>query len=258
MAQRRLQFEVQGVAWFFVPEQVVLRQRLGVRDRGVEVEAAVGVDRQFLAILQHAEDRVDAAQVFVQRGTTDFLLHHRVAAVDVAAHFVLQLCVVLARVVIAAGRVDEDVAVGLAVAVAFSEQLEQRLAFDLGHCIPYRHVDGADGHRALAVAARLFVAEHAVPDLVRVEVAAALVLQALRIGFQHARDEALAHQLALAIAAVGVEAVADDRLAVADDVSHHRDQAQRHFAEVDVGIADRGADRDGFFADFNDSHGSLL
>src|SRR5450830_993654 len=60
----------------------------------------------------------------------------------------------------------------------------------------------------------------------------------------------------LAGSAVGIEAVADHRLAIADDVGDHCHQAQRHLAEVDIGVADGGADRDGFFADFNDAHGS--
>nr|GEU28409.1 hypothetical protein [Tanacetum cinerariifolium] len=254
VAQRGLQFEVERVARFLVPEQVVLRQRLGVLDSRVEVEAAVGVHGQLLAILQHAQHGIDAAQVFVEVGAADFLFHHRVAAVDVAAHLVLELVMVLARIVIPAGRVHENLAVGLAVAVAVGQQLEQRLACDLGHGIPDRHVDGADGHRALAVAARLFVGEHAVPDLVRIEVGAGVVDQAGGIGFQDARNEPLAHQRALAVAAVGVEAVADYRLAVADDVGHHGDQAQCHFAEIDVGVADGGTDRYGFFADLNDFH----
>jgi len=43
-AQRGLQLEVERVARLFVPEQVVLREGLRVSDRGVEVEASVGVD----------------------------------------------------------------------------------------------------------------------------------------------------------------------------------------------------------------------
>ena len=113
-------------------------------DRGYTVvKKKIGVDRQFLAVLQHAQYGVDAAQVFVEVGAADFLFHHRVTTVDVAAHFVLQIAVVLARIVITAGRVHENLAVGLAVAIAVGQQLEQRLAFDLGHCIPDRHVDGA-------------------------------------------------------------------------------------------------------------------
>ena len=78
------------------------------------------------------------------------------------------------------------------------------------------------------------------------------------VGFQDARDEALAHQLALAVAAVGVEAVADHRLAVADHVGDDGHEAQRHLAEVDVGVADGRADGDGLLADFDDLHGGLL
>ena len=54
VAQRGLQLEVERITGLLVPEQVVLRQRLGVRDCGVEIETAVGVDAEFLAVLQHA------------------------------------------------------------------------------------------------------------------------------------------------------------------------------------------------------------
>ncbi|MCY1530420.1 hypothetical protein D9M68_656050 [compost metagenome] len=104
----------------------------------------------------------------------------------------------------------------------------------------------------------LLVGEHGVPDLVRIEVVAAVVDQGRRVGFHHARDEALAHQLALAIAAVRVETVAHHRLAVADHVGDHGHEAQRHLAKVDVGIADGGTDGDGLLTDFNDLQGGLL
>lgn len=164
---------------------------------------------------------------------------------------------ILPRVVVATSGVDEDLSVGLAVAVAVGQQLEQRHAFDLGHGVPDRHVDGADGYRTLAVTTRLFVREHGVPDLVRVQVLAAVVDQRVGVGLHHARDEALAHELALTVAAVGVEAVADHRFAVADHVGDHGHQAQRHLAEVDVGVADGRADGQGFFSDFNDFHEGL-
>jgi hypothetical protein len=60
------------------------------------------------------------------------------------------------------------------------------------------------------VPARLLVAHHAVPDPVRVEVVAALVEQARGLGLQDPPGEALADEPALAVAAVRVEAVADD------------------------------------------------
>jgi phosphopantothenoylcysteine decarboxylase/phosphopantothenate--cysteine ligase len=75
--------------------------------------------------------------------------------------------------------------------------------------------------------------------------------------FQHARNEAFAHQFALAVATIGVEAVANHRLAVAEHVGDHRDQAQRHLAEVDVGVADRAGDGNGLFANLDDLHAVL-
>lgn len=198
---------------------------------------------------------VDAAQVLVERGAADLLLDDGVAAVDVAAHLVLELLVVLPGVVVAARGVDEDPAVGLAIAVAVGEQLEQGLAFDLRDGVPDGHVDGADRHRTLAVAAGLLVREHRVPHLVRIEVPARGVDQRVGGGFQQARDEAFAHQRALAVAAVGIEAVADDGLAVADHIGDHRDEAQRHLAKVDVRVADRAGDGDGLLSNLDDLHG---
>jgi len=39
-----------------------------------QVGAAIGIDRQLLAVLQHAQDGIDAAQVFVERCTSNLLL----------------------------------------------------------------------------------------------------------------------------------------------------------------------------------------
>jgi hypothetical protein len=108
------------------------------------------------------------------------------------------------------------------------------------------------------VAARLLIDEHAVPDLVRVQVLARDVQQRVGLGGKHARDESFAHQRALAVAAIGIEAVADHGLAIANHVSDYGHQAQRHLAEVDIGVADGRADGLGLFADFDDLHGSLL
>jgi hypothetical protein len=87
---------------------------------------------------------------------------------------------------------------------------------------------------------------------------AGVVQQRCGVGFAQARQEALAHQLPLAVPAVRVEAVADDRLAIADHVGDDRNQAQRHLAEVNVRIADGRTDRKRFLADVDDLHGWLL
>ena len=63
--------------------------------------------------------------------------------------------------------------------------------------------------------AGLFVRHQRRPDLVRVEIVAVCIEQALRIGFLQPRREAFANQTALPVAAVGIEAVADHALAVA-------------------------------------------
>jgi hypothetical protein len=86
--------------------------------------------------------------------------------------------------------------------------------------------------------------EHAVP-----------VEEGFGVGFQKAGGEALANKAALTVAAVGVEAVADDPAAVAELVGDDGNQARRHLGEVDVGVADRRGDRLGDLADVYDSHG---
>ncbi len=42
--------------------------------------------------------------------------------------------------------------------MALGEQAKERLAGDLGRRVLHRHADGADGDRALAMAARLLIA----------------------------------------------------------------------------------------------------
>src|SRR5450631_1080615 len=256
--ERGLQLVVQGIARLLVPEEVVARERLCVRDRGVEVEASVGVDREALSRAENPEHGLDAALVLGERGAPDLHLHDTVAALEVARHLALELVVVLARIVIAAGRVDEHAPGGSAVAVLPREKLEQRQFGDLRHRVPHRHVDGADRHGALAMAAGLFVGEHARPDAMRVEVVAALGPERGGIGLEDARDEALAHEHALPVAAVGIESVSDDPGAIANDVGDDGDQAQRLLAEIDVRVADWRGDRERLFPDLEDLHPPIL
>ena len=104
------------------------------------------------------------------------------------------------------------------------------------------------------MAARLFVGHHRRPDFMGIEIVAGVVEQALGSGFENAVLETLANQTALTVATVGVEAVADHATAVLDDIGDHGDQAQRHFREIDVGVADVRLDRLGFFADVENFH----
>jgi hypothetical protein len=143
--------------------------------------------------------------------------------------------------------------IGLAVIVAVGEQLPERNAFGLGAQIPERHVEHADGHRALAVPARLLVGHHHRPALRGLD--EALVVEQ-RIGrrFEQSRDEALAHQALRRVAPVGIEAEAHDRLAVDLAVGGDADDARRHLAEIDIRVADRRFDRRDHVADGGDAH----
>ena len=87
------------------------------------------------------------------------------------------------------------------------------------------------------MAAGLFIHHHGRPDLVRVEIAAGVIHQAFRGGFQNAIPEPLTDQAPLTVTAVGVEAVADNAASVPDDIGDNCHQTGGHFAEIDIGIA---------------------
>ena len=130
----------------------------------------------------------------------------------------------------------------------------QRPAGDLGDGIPHRHVERADGDRALAMAARLLVAHHRVPDGSGIEIVVRAVDQAGRVGGAQPRQEALAQQRALRIAAVRVEAESHHRAPVAHHVGDQRHHRAGHLREIDDGVGDRRRDGDGLLADVDDAH----
>ena len=252
--QLGLQLVVERIARLLVPEQPVARECPRVGEGGGEIEAAVRVYRERRSLAHHFQHGVDTAEVLLEVRAADLHLHHRVAAVQVLLHLVLQLPVVLSRVVVAARRVHEDGLVHATVAVALGEQAVERLARDLRHRVPHRHVERADRDRSLPVAARLLVAHRALPDARRVEVLARLVEERAPVGFQHSRDEAFAEQRALAVSAVGIEAVPDHRAAAAHHVGDDRDRRERHLAEVDDRVPDRRGDRERPLPDGEDLH----
>src|SRR3546814_9358968 len=91
---------------------------------------------------------------------------------------------------------------------------------DLRRGVPDRHVEDADRNRALAMTAGLLIRHQRCPDLMRVEILAALVEQRLRLGRLQPRNEPLAQQTLRGIAAVGVEAVTDHRAPVTRSEEH--------------------------------------
>ena len=73
----RVERVVQRVADLLVPEQVVGLDGPAVLQRGLQVEAAVDVDRQPRAVaVEDLEDRLDALEVLGQVGAADLHLHH--------------------------------------------------------------------------------------------------------------------------------------------------------------------------------------
>ena len=172
--ERRLQGKVERIAGFLVPEQRIVAQHPGIGDRGLEVEPAVGVDRELRLTADFIQHRLDTRAIFRDWCAADLHLDDVVAAVEIAAHLAAQRGEILAGIVITAGGIDEHARIGAA-AMALGQQTKQRLARDLRHRVPHRHVDGADRDRALAMAARLFVCHQGRPDLVRIEIVAGLV-----------------------------------------------------------------------------------
>jgi hypothetical protein len=108
------------------------------------------------------------------------------------------------------------------------------------------------------VAAGLLVHEHAIPGAVRVDVAAVVRGEVALLRLHEARDEALAHERALPVAPVGVEAVAHHAPAVPHGVGHDGHERQRHLGEIDVRVADGRSDRVRLFAYFQDPHAPIL
>ena len=194
-------------------------------------------------------------QIGGEVGAADLHLDDLVALLLVAAHLGTQAFELLARVVVAAARIDQHRGVVPAAVEALREQPPQRLSRDLGDGIPHGHVERPGRMRPVAVAAGLLVGHEGLPDRERIEVVVGLVDERLGLGRQDARDEPLAQDAALRVAAVGGEAVADHRLAVAHHVGLDRDQADGHGRERDEGVADLGRDRRRGFADAGDLHG---
>ena len=91
---------------------------------GKDLSALRGELRVLADLLQHG---LDPLAVFRDRGAADLHLHDVVAAIEIAAHFAAQRRQILARIIIAAGGIDEHARVGLE-AVALGQQSKQRLA----------------------------------------------------------------------------------------------------------------------------------
>ena len=192
-------------------------------------------------------------------GAADLHLHDGVAAIEIAAHLGAQRVEVLAGIVVAAGRIDEDARIGASRPSRSASRRNSGLPaiFATASQIAMSMVPTATERSPWppGFSFCIIAAQH----VVRIEVVAGR-RRAATAGSASSRRgaKALADQPALAVAAVGVEAVADDALAVALDVGDDGDEARRHLGEVDIGVADRRSDRLGDFGDIENANGHGL
>jgi hypothetical protein len=150
--------------------------------------------------------------------------------------FVGQPADFLRGVVVAPRGVDGDRGTGRFLPEQVGEKLVQGLVGQFGRRVPERHVQGADGHTPLAVAAGLLPRHHAVPGPKGVQgVARRPGEGVLRCGEQ-SRREALADEPALGEPADGRKAKAHDRHAGAADVRNDRDRAGVQVTRRNLGI----------------------
>src|SRR3546814_6468539 len=89
-AEFGLKREIQRVTRLLVPAQAVRLQHLRIGDGGLQVVAAVGVDRQRLPVADHLQHRLDPTPILVDRPAADLHLHRAVAHAEIAPHHLLE------------------------------------------------------------------------------------------------------------------------------------------------------------------------
>ena len=249
------QSEIERVAWLLEPTQPQRSKRIGIGKCLRASEFGVGVDRKLRMGRQRRLDRFHPPHVLDERQTSDLHLDHGVTGIEMAVHLVLQIFQRLPGGVPATADVAEDPVCHRAGVVALGQQAMQRLAGDLGHRVPDRDLDRADGDRALTVAAGFLPFHHDGENFFRIEILLRVVEQRSRICPDDAGDEACTHCRAAGVAAGRVEREADDRPPFAHDVGDDRHHRGRHLGEIETRIADVRLQRDRAFADVDDTHG---
>ena len=106
-AQHGVGLVVERIDRLLEPAQPIGLHGPRVGQRGVEVEAAVGIDGEVLAAAGDLEHPLDALEVVGQRRAADLHLQEAVAELAAAAHLVLQALLLLAGVVVAAAGIDQ-------------------------------------------------------------------------------------------------------------------------------------------------------
>ena len=92
LREDRVEAVVERVADLLVPEQAVGLDGPAVIQGGLQIEAAVHIDRQPGSVaVEDLQDGLDALEIIGEVGAADLHLHHRVAHIEEAAHLVLQV-----------------------------------------------------------------------------------------------------------------------------------------------------------------------
>ena len=206
-------------------------------------QGAVDVDRPGRARRQRGRRALEAYEVTLQVAG-DLDLDAGVARVDRLLHLESQDIV---GAEMAAGGVDLDLCFRFRSKIA-GDRLPERQVLRLRPQIPGRRLDQADGARPLAVPAGLLV-EHGDARAGRRVDEAVAIEQRLGLRLQQARNESLAQQRALAVAADGIERISRDSA-----VGDQRQRRSSHGAEADRGVAHVRTDADGALAAINKLH----
>src|SRR5579859_673517 len=233
-----LQSVVEGITRLLVPKQTVGSKRARIFNSFGKIEASISIYGKLAWALQQLQHCFNSFEVLGEWHATNLDLDRGVALVEIALHLRFQRCDVLARIVVAAGGIDEYLSVCFAIAKAVGKQLIERQPCDFRDRVPHCHVDDAHRDRALAMAARFLVGHQHIPYPERIKVLAAIVKQRVRFGRFQAWNKTLAQQAAWGVASVGIKPKSDYGLAISDDVRNQRDNADRHLAEIDISIAD--------------------
>ncbi len=225
-----------------------------VGNRRLHVEPAVSIHSQLIGGLQNFEDGFDTLDVLGERSPANFYFHDGIAEIKITGHFIAKPVQIFARIVIAASRINKNLAFRDSTAIPVCEKPEQRDTRNFRCCIPDGHVQHSNGYRPFAVTAGLLIAHENVPDAGWIKVVASVIQKRFAVRGTKARNEAVAQEAARRVTPVGIKAESDHRFAVANHVGDESKDTDRHLAEINESVADRRFDRHDRFADVNNLH----
>ncbi len=104
------------------------------------------------------------------------------------------------------------------------------------------------------MAARFLVAHKRIPNARGLEIVSGIIEQRSRVRSLQTRDKTIAQKSAGRITAIGIKTETNDGLAVANHIGYQCEDADRHLAEIDEGVANPRFDRYDGLADIDNPH----